>query len=167
MLVLKHPATTRDFFTYQAMIVKASHDYKGTPWLSYDAEFLSQFNQQAGLPRIKLSGHSISAEGRQGSSVLLVGPYTQEPASTTHHDKNQHIEKRAELHPMSGQHQYAYVGIEMGTGVQTAPTDKCHRVHRACGCSETAQLTRLLQVSISPFEKKEVPLNSHPSPQTQ
>ncbi len=41
MLVLKHPAATRDLFAYQAMIVKAAHDYEGTPWLSYDVHFRS------------------------------------------------------------------------------------------------------------------------------
>ncbi len=41
VLVLKHSAATRDLFAYQAMIVKAAHNYEGTPWLSYDAHFWS------------------------------------------------------------------------------------------------------------------------------
>ncbi len=110
---------------------------------------------------------------------------TQEPASITHHDKNQHIARRAELHPMAGQHQYAYAGIERGAGVQTANTDTF--TYHAMGLtgSLTARkrhsqgaTTRLHQGAIIPFKRKGVPhwaptdsttrlVNSHPTPQTQ
>ena len=41
VLVLKNPSRIRDLLAYQALIVKAAHDYEGTPWLSYDAHFRS------------------------------------------------------------------------------------------------------------------------------
>ncbi len=89
---------------------------------------------------------------------------TQEPASITHHDKNQHIVRRVELHPMTGQHQYAYVGIERDVGVQTAHTDTF--AYHATGFigSLTARkqhshgaTTGLYQGAISHFERKGVP----------
>ena len=35
VMVLRNPARIRDLLAYQALIVKAAHDYSGTPWLSY------------------------------------------------------------------------------------------------------------------------------------
>ncbi len=74
VLMLKHPAATRDLFAYQAMIVKAAHNYEGTPWLSYDAHFWSlaaTIQSISWTAQIKLSGHSISAERHQGELAAV------------------------------------------------------------------------------------------------
>ena len=39
VMAIRHPGCIRDLLAYVSIITKASLDYKGTPWLSYDAHF--------------------------------------------------------------------------------------------------------------------------------
>ena len=41
IIAIVAPNRIHDLLAYQALIVKAEHDYEGTPWLSYDAHFRS------------------------------------------------------------------------------------------------------------------------------
>ncbi len=90
VLVLKHPTIARDLFAYQAMIVKAAHDYEGTPWLSYDAHFRSlaatiqSTNWNAPDQAIWSQYFSRAIPRRVGSSALSVRPYSD--LGTRHND---------------------------------------------------------------------------------
>lgn len=39
VVTMRAPHHVRDMLAYVSLIVKAAHDYEGTPWLSYDAHF--------------------------------------------------------------------------------------------------------------------------------
>ena len=81
VVVLKAPHRMRDLLAYSSLIVKAAHDYSGTPWLSYDSHFRS-LAATLQLQNWSMSDQAIwtqyfgRAEPRsQPSNALSVGPY--------------------------------------------------------------------------------------------
>jgi len=81
MLVLKQPSRIRDFLAYQAVIVKAAHDYEGTPRLCYDSHFQSlaatvkSTSWSTPDQTIWLQYFNRALRKRSGSSALSVGPH--------------------------------------------------------------------------------------------
>ena len=41
VVAMKDASRVQDLLAYASLIVKASNDYEGTPWLSYDSHFRS------------------------------------------------------------------------------------------------------------------------------
>ena len=81
VIALRIPGRIRDLLAYQALIVKAAHDYEGTPWLSYDAHFRSvaatmQLQTWSTPDQTIWSQYFNRANPRMaGSNALSVGPY--------------------------------------------------------------------------------------------
>ena len=42
VVAMRNPSQVQDLLAYSSMIVKASQDFKGTPWLEYDVHFRRQ-----------------------------------------------------------------------------------------------------------------------------
>ena len=113
VVVLQIPHRTRDLLGYMSLVVKAAHNYEGTPWLAYDAHFrclaATMQLQTWSTPDQSVWSQYFSraAPKVMGASALSVGPYVDPPKGEAVTKGKSNTEQRRGGHLTNGRRQFA------------------------------------------------------------
>ena len=149
VVAIRAPHRVRDLLAYMAMIVKAAHDFEGTPWLSYDAHFRCPATSVM-VQAIWSQYFNRAAPKRQGSNPLSVGPYGDYPGQRQVDEKKPaaNWELSGPLHTLDS-HQYVCGGIRNRAERLTIPTGTY--VWSATGNIRSSTAPCLVNPSNGPF----------------